>query len=152
MFTRLTLLTVLCATTAAFASDVYLLTIRGKYDIDPVPQQCALCHTNGITGYGTVSTPFGVTLRDRGLTAKAEALLDEILDELEADDVDSDGDGTSDVDELRAGTDPNYNEVLGLGPDGLPKLSWGCGSQVAPHLFAAAVLALLLRRRSLHRE
>lgn len=146
MTTRLTLLFVLSAT-AAHASDVYPLTIQGKYDIDPVPQQCALCHTNGITGFGTVNTPFGVTLRDRGLTSADEVLLDQLLDELEAEGTDSDSDGTSDIDELRAGTDPSYNEELGLGPDGLPKLQWGCGAQVAPHLFAAAGLALLLRRR-----
>ncbi len=68
---------------------------------------CAVCHQNGVTGLGTVTTPFGTSMRARGLQANDTGSLNTALDALSAEGTDSDGDGTGDIAELVAGTDPN---------------------------------------------
>jgi hypothetical protein len=110
---------------------------------------CTLCHA-GTPGRGTVTTPFGTTLRSRGAQAYDEASLRLALDALSAEKKDSDGDGTSDIDELRAGQDPN-----GSGGD-VVKPEYGCtagprtpksGSLAAPLLLLAATLSIRRRLR-----
>ena len=71
------------------------------------PPACSLCHFGGITQKGTVNTPFGRAMRAHGLLAYNETALRAALDQLAQERVDSDGDGTDDIDELQAGTDPN---------------------------------------------
>ena len=127
----------------AFASDTYPPYISTKYGIDPIPEQCALCHTGGITGTGTVNTPFGKTARGLGLTSGNDTLLGEVLDQMDAQKTDSDGDGVSDIDELRAYTDPNKSANT---PD-VPTLKFGCGATVVPEVVFGAALLLLRRRR-----
>lgn len=123
----------------ALASSEYPVTIQTKYGLEKEPpQSCSLCHVNGITGIGTVNTKFGKALRARGLTSGDEVSLEEALDQLEADMVDSDGDGTIDVDELKEGTNPS---------GGGPVLKYGCGASSVPVLLAAMGLLPLLRRR-----
>ena len=46
-------------------------------------------------------------MRARGLVAQNLGSLDTALDALAAENTDSDGDGVPDIDELKAGTDPN---------------------------------------------
>jgi hypothetical protein len=96
---------------------------------------CAICHQGGVTGLGTVTTPFGKAMRARGLVPFDIGTLDAALDKMAADKVDSLGDGTPDIDDLKAGRDPNV-------PDGdagttvpvdvavIP--AYGCGARVAP--------------------
>ncbi len=146
----------------AFATDTFPATIQTKYGLaDLPPELCALCHTNGITGSGTVNTPIGRALRMRGLTANNAASLNAALDALAADAVDSDNDGVTDVAELMAGTSPNVaNAMMGGGAGGgtggggggsvivIPPPKFGCGAAVVPELiFLSALLPLLRARR-----
>jgi hypothetical protein len=112
---------------------------------------CSVCHAGGQTGRGTVTTPFGQAMRDRGLVAYDETSLQTALTRMETDKVDSNGDGVPDVDELRAGKDPNLTGSA-------PELQYGCGVTAgrghpwtAAPLGLAALVRSLLRRRRLGR-
>ncbi len=140
----------------AWATDTFPSAIQAKYSLaDLPPELCALCHTNGITGTGTVNTPFGRAMRMRGLMPSDEASLSAALDSLATEMVDSDGDGVTDVAELMAGTSPN---VPAAPPDGgtgggggttvvVAPLRFGCGASVVPELLLLAAFVPLLRSR-----
>ena len=111
---------------------------------------CTVCHTKGNTGASTPITPFALSLRDRGLSGDRQS-LSTALSQLAADGTDSDGDGVGDIDELKAGTDPNSSANANIATLQAP--GYGCGG-TAPHggggLAAAGVLGLaglLVRRR-----
>ena len=122
---------------------------------------CATCHLNGVTGLGTVTTPFGISMRNRGLAANDTGSLDTALDALSAEMTDSDGDGTGDIAELMAQTDPN---VAGgsAGSALTPKYGCGGGDLIYPARpsaiagIAAALglggLVVLARRRAAFRN
>lgn len=93
------------ATRAAGATPNFPDVVASHLGLDAAPP-CTLCHA-GTPARGTVTTPFGATLRTRGAVAYDEAALRLALDALAAEKKDSDGDGTPDIDELRAGDDPN---------------------------------------------
>ena len=78
---------------------------------------CSICHLNGVTGMGTVVTPFGEAMRERGLIGGDVTSLKVALDAMAYDQVDSNGNGILDVDEIRQGTDPNA---------GRPVPTYGC--------------------------
>jgi hypothetical protein len=106
---------------------------------------CTLCHTDPGGGGGNVTQSVGVSLVARGMIPYDEALLKTALGKLKTDNVDSDLDGASDVEELLAGGDPNARAVDG--EDGEP-LTYGFGcSQSSAATPVIAVLLLLLRRR-----
>lgn len=117
--------------------------------VDPA---CSICHLEGKTGGITVVTPFALALRAHGFT-ESSATLNAALDQMAADGTDTDGDGVPDVEELRAGTDPN-SPVLGA-TTADPR--YGCGvasgpwrpAWLAPGLIVAAAA---LRRRARRRE
>ena len=65
----------------ALASDTFPAAIQNKYSLAAQPPElCALCHTNGITGLGTVNTPFGKAVRMRGAVTTDVAALNAALD------------------------------------------------------------------------
>lgn len=104
----------------------------------PCAPTCDLCHSSA-SGGGTPTQPFGLAMMDRGLSSSADSIAP-ALDEMVADAVDSDGDGTIDTEDLALGENPN--------PDGSPFCaagiegpSYGC-LNVAPA--SAGLLGLLL--------
>ena len=143
---------------AASASPDYPATIKSHLSLKSTPE-CALCHSGGMTGLGTVNTPFGTTARTKyNLTSGNTTLLTSVLDKMKADGVDSDGDKVGDIDELIAGTDPNTagGGVVAAKPD----LTYGCVATVAPGgatpssgaafgLALVAAIAVARRRRGL---
>jgi hypothetical protein len=134
-----------------------------------LPMSCNICH-QGSFGAGTVRTPFGTSLRMKGLVSGQVGTLKTALDTLAAEKTDSDGDRCPDIDELKSKppTNPNSNRdctpaggmtggadggttsgagggaaVVDFGP-----VKYGCGANVVPG--GLGLLALLaLRRRFL---
>ncbi len=129
---------------SARASTTYPGEVAQAVGSDCVPP-CTICHASLAGGAGTVVTPFGESMRDRGLTGGMQtALLTAALDAMAADEVDSDADGALDVDELAGGEDPNGGEPFCelLAPE------YGCFNQGrAPAGALATALAVLLARR-----
>lgn len=68
---------------------------------------CTTCHTRPSGGLGTARQPFGAAMQGAHLTAGQPQKIAAALDELAAERSDVDGDGVTDIDELRALTDPN---------------------------------------------
>ena len=89
----------------ALATPGFPGTIRAHLGLEYQPP-CTLCH-GSVQGGGPVVTAFGRSLLDRGLRAGDDASLEAALDRIVSDGVDSDADGTRDVDELLASTDPS---------------------------------------------
>ena len=144
----------------ALATEDFPPAIESQLGLSYAPP-CSLCHLGGVTGLGTVNTPFGRALRAGGLVAHDVGLLATLIEDARSSKTDSDGDGTSDIDELLAGTDPNVSDVPGMGT-GAPDTTIGppdYGCRTAPlgthrELGKGSVLLLALaialaRRRSL---
>jgi hypothetical protein len=112
---------------------------------------CSHCHVGGNTTAAAVQTPFAKSMKARGMVAYDETKLQAALDQMTSDRVDSDHDGVSDIDELRAGTDPN----LGSGQE---PVTYGCtvsgarggrsGSGHAAVALGLVLAACRLRRRT----
>lgn len=141
---------------SAFATGGFPSVLQNDLALSYEPP-CSVCHAGGKTGSGTVTTPFGQALRDRGLQPDDDASLEAALGKMMDEAVDSDGDGTTDIDELTAQTDPN---TAGDGALGANSPQYGCGAQIAPGgsgagspgalglaLLTAASLAVQLRGR-----
>jgi MYXO-CTERM domain-containing protein len=122
----------------AAASSSYPAEIKAHLNLSYTPP-CSLCHANGVTGYGTVTTPFGKSMRARGLVCCNIGSLDTALDALAAEMTDSDGDGIPDITELKNGTDPN---TAGGAPVTQP--TYGCFNVTGQGPTAGATAALLL--------
>jgi len=111
----------------------------------PCSPPCALCHASG----GGARTPFALALKDRGLVPGDETSLYDALDQLDADGVDSDNDGMTDADELRAGIDPNPGDLVLCE---IPTPMYGCFDQGrASGSLGGLLLAIAALRRS-HRR
>lgn len=138
--------------------------VRAHLGLSRTPD-CSLCHV-GPQQVGTVNTPFGVSMRSRGLVFYDEASLRRALDALAAERTDSDRDGTGDIDELKAGGNPNVaggggggNPDGGTGgggggggtgdeaPSGPPVYGCSAGGPASALLGALLALLLLLRAR-----
>lgn len=102
--------------------------LESHYELTNLPGSppCLLCHSNAAGGKGTVTTPFGTYLLSRGARAYDAASLRRALDADRGERHDSDGDGTPDYDDLRAGRDPN-----GSGADDRAAPLYGCSQAPA---------------------
>jgi Bacterial TSP3 repeat len=108
---------------AEFPSDVQR-SLGLSYEVP-----CSVCHIAGNVGSATPITPLALSLSARGMKGDGSS-LSSALSKLESDSVDSDGDGTSDIAELKAGTDPNSSANASIINDQEP--GYGCGGS-APH-------------------
>ncbi len=162
--------------TSRAASALFVFTLAGAARATPnfppaIQQQlslaaephCAICHSDGDKGgLGTVNTPFGRNMRQRGLVHFDTNALKNALDQMKVGHVNSAGDCLDDVDELKAGRDPNVPDPTC--PDGgggmiTPTESdgplYGCGvarrqertREMPVVVFFAATILLLRRRR-----
>jgi hypothetical protein len=137
----------------AAASGNYPATVQAEAGI-PCAPTCTICHATNAGGSGTVTQPFGEAMMARGLTGggNADALVT-ALAQLETDAVDSDGDGSPDVDALRAGQDPNDGTTF-CGDIVVATPEYGCFQHAragagAPLIAAALLIGVsALRRRS----
>lgn len=111
---------VMLAASPARATPGFPAAIARELTLPNAPP-CSVCHAGGVTRRGTVTTPFGTTMRSRGLQAYDEASLVRALAALTAEKKDSDEDGTPDIEELKAGEDPNV-----AAGDSLPPPEYGC--------------------------
>lgn len=117
---------------------------------------CFLCHVKDKTGLGTAESPFALSMRDLGLSADDHNSLTTALTALTNEKIDSDGDGVDDIDELKAGTDPNTDAPASLRSPTEPSL--GCRATPyrrdtsAPLAVFGVVLLLRFvgRRRAVH--
>ena len=111
--------------------------IKGALTLTKLPD-CTVCHSTLAGGAGTVTTPFGKAMVAAGSMAFDQDSFTQAIKKLETDKTDSDGDGTSDTDELKAGTNPNV-----VGSSDIVK--YGC--QSAPGLGLWALMVGLARNR-----
>jgi len=146
----LALTTTLSGVESAQAKDEFPGQIERDVPGVNYPVPCGVCHIKGNTGGSTPIMPFAMSLRDRGLSGDS-ASLSTALSRLAADATDSDGDGVGDIDELKAGTDPNSSANADIATVQAP--GYGCGG-TAPHgeggpgaASALGLVWLLLRRR-----
>jgi hypothetical protein len=92
---------------SAWASGTYPSALESDLGM-PCAPTCTVCHETNGGGGGTVTRDFGLAMMARDLTGGSQtALLTTALDAMAADTVDSDADGTTDIDELVEGSDPN---------------------------------------------
>src|SRR5262249_60151873 len=90
----------------AHGPSIYPPEVRAPLSLPDTPA-CTLGHETESGGFGTVTKPFGKSMQARGLVAQNLGSLDTALDALAAEHTDSDHDGVGDIDELKAGSDPN---------------------------------------------
>jgi hypothetical protein len=101
--------------------------------------QCTICHATNLGGIGTVVTPFGTAMRNHGLTTDI-GTLDPALDALASAGTDSNGDGVSDIQQLKNGVDPNTGKSV----SSVEKEQFGCGARIARQSPAPAGYGLML--------
>lgn len=68
---------------------------------------CIICHASNSGGIGTVVQPFGLAMKQAGLVLENTAALSSALSTLDSDMHDSDCDGVPDIQQLKAGRNPN---------------------------------------------
>jgi hypothetical protein len=100
--------------------------IRAHLGLNYLPP-CSLCHASA-SGGGPVVTAFGVAIQQRGLSTADLTSIDRALDRLAADQVDSNHNGVTDVQDLKNGIDPNDPGNLPLTG---PTPEYGCAVAAA---------------------
>jgi hypothetical protein len=132
---------------SARASETFPPVIRSELGLASEPQ-CILCHRDNDGGFGTVIQPFGRSMVSRGLdpvVPDALGTLRRALQALEAEGIDSDGDGTPDIAELRAGQDPNSGGAA-LAQQA-PEFGCSAAGALAPWVAPLVLLLRVERRR-----
>ena len=114
----MTVISLIGALQLFIGSSSFPREIKNELSMNTSPH-CSVCHAGGHTGYGTATTLFAEAMKDRGLVAKDKNSLIDSLALMQADLVDSDGDGITDIEALKSDMNPNGEGDL-LAP------SYGC--------------------------
>ncbi len=91
---------------AATASPSFPGVIEKELQLAKAPP-CSICHANGALGMGTATTPFGLWMRDHGVSAQDTDSVKQAIQELQAVPPNGDAGGVAFIDALKAGMDPN---------------------------------------------
>jgi MYXO-CTERM domain-containing protein len=148
---------VLLGVTSASASPEFPAELKEAAGMDCKPA-CTICHTTNPGSAGTADQSFAIAMVDAGLLPGKPDTVAKAFDNLG--DVDSDGDETSDVDELTAegASDPS---APGVGAPCAAEVRYGCaagaessaprnlGTLLWPLLLAAVGLGVWARRRTI---
>lgn len=113
----------------------------------PQDPPCGICHLGGKTSGATVFTPFAWTMSAHGLSG-SDSSVQSAIKGVMADEVDSDGDGVPDWQEIVNGTDPNAPGTATDIQD--PQLGCEVGggtTRRGPLVSSAILLAWIIRRR-----
>ncbi len=122
MFRRIALVvSTLLISAQAHAVEEFPPVVAQLVGTDKEPP-CTVCHASLSGGTGTVVKPFGQYLRARGLTAGDLDSLRNAFGAARGEKHDTDADGILDIDELKAGTDPNGAINTDVAP-----ITYGCG-------------------------
>jgi hypothetical protein len=142
--------------TTAHAIPPYPGDLQAALGLSYTPQ-CSLCHQGGVTGLGTVTTPFGVSMRKYGLTDDPTTFMG-ALDQMESNNVDSVGRGFSDIEALKMDVDPDVIPPNAIPTSPLPP-SYGCSvstvvqaSEGGEWAWMAGMLAILCATVARNRE
>jgi hypothetical protein len=138
----------------ASASPTYPEALAGQLELSCAPA-CTLCHDTMAGGSLTANQRFGIAVRRLRLASGNTEQLLQVIAQLEANGTDSDGDGTGDVAELRAGGNPNDPDNAPLGCYTPPPADdeGGCAvssvprGTVLPLIAGLLIAAVMLRRR-----
>lgn len=103
----LALLVALAATPRTASASLLFPDVVKEYCHLPELPDCTLCHTVSPGIANTATKPFADMVRAYHAVEGDVATLEEALTAADQYDVDYDGDGVHDLDELRQGTDPN---------------------------------------------
>jgi hypothetical protein len=131
---------------AAHARKEFPTAIAGELNA-PQDPPCSICHLGGKTSGATVFTPFAWTMRAHGLSGSASSVKSAIKGVM-TDEVDSDGDGVPDWQEIVNGTDPNAPGTATDIQD--PQLGCEVGGGTTRHgalTSSAVLLGWIIRRR-----
>jgi hypothetical protein len=115
----------------ASATPNFPAAIQQDLGLSSAPD-CTLCHNNELGGVGTVTTPFGKNMVERGLIAFSTSSLQTALDAMEAEHVVSAGGCLPDIEELKAGRNPNDPGDTADCDGGTPIGTSGSSSDGAP--------------------
>lgn len=101
---------------SALAVSSYPSVLRQESGAARSPR-CIVCHQTNSGGSGTSTQPFSIALQDRGMTGSGTDSVRSAFAQLKQDEVDTDGDGTLDADEITQARDPNIALNLAAGVD-----------------------------------
>jgi hypothetical protein len=142
----------------ASASTTFPEALRSKLGLAQIAGPgpgCQLCHQNDEGGLKTATKPLARSLLKAGTMGASVPSLLAALDLLDSQNTDSDHDGSPDIAELQAGTDPNVAEAGTPPGEDIPLPETGCAvarpaagaGAWAPFVAALLLLARRSRRR-----
>jgi hypothetical protein len=110
----------------ALASESFPDAIKTALAIPGPKPDCIICHDTEAGGAGTVNRAFGIKAKNYGLTSGDTIMLASVLAKMRDAKDDSDGDGMSDIDEIKVGRNPNINDLTGKSAEEYPPPVYGC--------------------------